>query len=639
MSHGTTTLQDQAEPEALHSLEPTAVQSADARSMHAELVRLANEDTEREAYVLELVKAAVGLTRALGGICFLRDADGRVQYGPRLLSRTLLASYPKVPALLAEEASAALRDLEPRVRNVDPGATVVALCVPVIRGDDVREVFAIVVNKGRDIEHLTAELQLLAAYVDLWETANRSSQAGREASEIAAAVEIANSCLDQPNLHEACLHFVNVLYRFVECDSVALGLLDRKERLVLKTLSGLSEFDRRAEVTKQAQAALDEALDTGEARVWDAAAHPPAGMPALHQLGVATGGSACIAAPLVTNDGETVGAVLALWRGHQQPALDRASRALEAMQPSIASAFRLRRQADGRGAPGWLAALWSRPRRRAALVAVPVLIALILCLPVHHKISAAIAVEPLAKRVVAAPFNGIIKRTTSEGGDRVRAEQTVAALDGREVRWELEALESERQRIAKQRQGSMAEGETAAAQMAALELQRIDAQQRLLQYKQDNLEIKSPMDGVIISGDLRRAQGRPVSKGDVLFEVSPLESLLIEIAVPAEDIAYVERGMEVAFQIDSLPGREWRRPLEDLQPRSVVREGENVFIGEIELANTNQQLRPGMSGTASVIGGEAALGWVVFHKLFERLGRWLGLSVGRFETSADGGGR
>ena len=47
-----------------------------------------------------------------------------------------------------------------------------------------------------------------------------------------------------------------------------------------------------------------------------------------------------------------------------------------------------------------------------------------------------------------------------------------------------------------------------------------------------------------------------------------------------------------------------------IHPRSVTREKDNVFLGEIPLDNADGALRPGMKGRATVRTGSRSLGWV-----------------------------
>ena len=49
----------------------------------------------------------------------------------------------------------------------------------------------------------------------------------------------------------------------------------------------------------------------------------------------------------------------------------------------------------------------------------------------------------------------------------------------------------------------------------------------------------APFDGVIVSGDLSQSLGTPVERGQVLFEVAPLDGYRIALQVDERDFAHV----------------------------------------------------------------------------------------------------
>jgi multidrug resistance efflux pump len=169
----------------------------------------------------------------------------------------------------------------------------------------------------------------------------------------------------------------------------------------------------------------------------------------------------------------------------------------------------------------------------------------------------------------------------------------------------------------------MAAGKTAATQIDQLEIRRLEVKRQLLQRRLVNLEIKSPVDGIVVAGDLQRSEGVPVSVGQVLYEVAPLRQMTAELAITDEEISGVSSGMPVTLRLDSHPECQWRGMLARIHPRSVTREKDNVFLGEIPLDNSDGALRPGMKGRAVVRTGSRSLGWVLFHRPWNYLMTWL----------------
>jgi hypothetical protein len=59
-------------------------------------------------------------------------------------------------------------------------------------------------------------------------------------------------------------------------------------------------------------------------------------------------------------------------------------------------------------------------------------------------------------------------------------------------------------------------------------------------------------------------------------------------------------------------------------PISEVRDGRNIFVCLSSIDNSRGELRPGMLGKARIEAGHRALGWTLFHRLWDwvRLNLW-----------------
>ena len=157
--------------------------------------------------------------------------------------------------------------------------------------------------------------------------------------------------------------------------------------------------------------------------------------------------------------------------------------------------------------PRWVrlltAGAFARPswRRKATWSAVAVLGAA-LFLPWPYKVSCDCEIQPATRRFVAAPYAGIFETSLVEPGDLVRRDQVLARMDGRDIRLELASLSAEQDRFGKERVVNMAAGKVAAAQIGSLELERLALKRRLLTSREESLNITSPIEGIVVSGDL-----------------------------------------------------------------------------------------------------------------------------------------
>ena len=86
----------------------------------------------------------------------------------------------------------------------------------------------------------------------------------------------------------------------------------------------------------------------------------------------------------------------------------------------------------------------------------------------------------------------------------------------------------------------------AAAQQAELEMERLELKIRLISNRLNRLEVRSPLDGIVLVGDLKKTEGAPLTVGQAMFEIAPLDRMIVEVEIPEREILHVEEGREVA---------------------------------------------------------------------------------------------
>jgi biotin carboxyl carrier protein len=373
------------------------------------------------------------------------------------------------------------------------------------------------------------------------------------------------------------------------------------------------------------EAALDECLLRGEVGIWP----PPSGAVrhslATHkQLALRWNAESVVSVPLRTHDGDTVGAWVAIARRPDQAHATVGF--MQAAAPLMGAALRtLQRGERGRMARAWDRFTHAMRHRKGKLVTLSVvLLAAGLCVPLPYAVRGGCEVQPVTLRYVAAPFEARLLHAEVEPGDEVEAGQVLARLDGEEIRWELSGATAEVDRAAKERDGHLAEKEFNAAQVSRLEMARMTAKATVLRQRSEQLDIRSPVAGVVISGDLRKAEGAPLSTGQTLFEIAPLEEMVIEIGIPEEDVGHVAVGQSVEAVLHALPDRTWTGTIERIHPRSELVDQDYVFVAEVKFTNEHGLLRPGMKGRAKVQTAAHPLGWNLFHKAVDQVRFWIG---------------
>lgn len=263
-----------------------------------------------------------------------------------------------------------------------------------------------------------------------------------------------------------------------------------------------------------------------------------------------------------------------------------------------------------------IAAIWrDRDNRQRLLLSVIVVFGL-LFFPARYRVSCNAKLEPLEQRLVAAPFDVQLDQSLVRPGDHVTKGQELAILDGRPLRIEREALRADLGQARKEHDVALASDKVADAQLAALECERIDNQLKLIDNRLDQLTVQCPLEGIVVSGDMRKAQGMTFGMGDPMFEIAPLEQMMFEIEIPEIDISYVGEESDVRVRLSAL-GTTVSGKIDQIYPKSEIRDDQNVFVGIWTVENSATQFRPGMEGTATIYGPYRPFAWNWIRRIYE----------------------
>jgi RND family efflux transporter MFP subunit len=463
-----------------------------------------------------------------------------------------------------------------------------------------------------------------------WTSAQHHDQREREtaapAEDSAFLLELITRFAESADLSSACAILVNDMCREYGWQRVAVAISHGKDaHCRLEAISGVGQFDSHSEYARALEAALNEAVLRDATIVW-----PPLGQPAApsltHQKLATIAGAECVVSvPLKDETGEVLGAWLFVGP-RDVTEMPEQIEAITTLAKPVGLILRLLQRASRgpivRFVHGVLT--YGRIMPRKSLFGGACLLAALLAVPWPYKIGSDCRIEPVTRRMIAAPFEGRLEKALVVPGDVVSAGDVVARMDGREIRWELAGLESEFNSASKKRDSALAIQNAAAAQLAKLDMERLQLKIRLLEHRAENLEVKSPIGGIVTSGDLEKAEGAPVTTGATLFEIAPLERMIAEVAVPEAEIAHVQIGQPVRIHLDAYPRRPWTATLDRIQPRAEIRDHANVFVAELALDNSAELLRPGMKGQAKITGPRRSIAWILFHKAWESAAQALG---------------
>ncbi|MCP4174611.1 MAG: efflux RND transporter periplasmic adaptor subunit [Fuerstiella sp.] len=486
-------------------------------------------------------------------------------------------------------------------------------------------------------------IDLAAAKISQWLLAKEARQLLKNSEHVAALVDLTGRILECKGADDAHRSVVAELKRFLGASSVLLGICPEETTACgLAVSSEVADIDRFSDATRITESALQESIARSTASIYPTSdSGNRHALLAHQQFADCVGAVSVVGCPLRTATGVNVGAILVTFGAistHDNtctrgvPPEQTAARAkntlgfLRAGERSIANALNVQNRSSRtvtrliRSAIG--TALTKKVARTTAMVTAA--LAAVLSIPMDYKVQCDLELQPVSRRFVAAPFSAPLKDCLVEPGDVVQANDLLARLDGRELTWELAGIRADIGKARNEYNSHLSGQEFGLAAIARHELERLETRAALLSAREKNLEIRSPMNGVVVSGDLKDTEGVPLETGQSMFEVAPLDRMVVEIEIPEEDVRHVRSNMTLSFHLNAMPSETFNAQILRIHPRGELRDQENVFVAEAEFENGSTTLRPGMKGTAKVSTGARAIGWNLFHKPVAHITGWLG---------------
>jgi len=601
------------------------------RKASHEMAIAPEETLDRLADVLEVsgdpgafdeafVEFARGLTGARAAMIY-READESITVDA-ITTLPGVASAIASQESLAGEVMAVLQDRRSRRTTIIHGGTKYAVLCGWLEGDNDRPAAVLVLMMGPDrapfagpvftIEHLLTRIFGERARV----LESESWKKGFLQSTV--LVDLFSRASMAPTMREAVSLIAEEFREFVGCARVAIGL-GAGSRCQVESLSGFAKIEDRSHGTRMLRTLMREALGIGKPIVWP----PPESSdsplwPATDQgeLLESLAAEQVLTLPLRTADDEEIGAWMFVFKKND-PLTEPKRELIEAAEPHAAALLELVRQSKPKGVRGFFHRHYFRAskNKKTTIWSIAILLAGLMALPLPYRIKSGCEVQPLQLRQVAAPFDGRLEDVFVKPGEQVEKDALLAQLDGKELSWRLAQAVSEREIALKKRDvAQSSETNPADALMAQLEADAAALEVDLLKYQQNNLEIRAPNDGFVLSGNLERSKGVPVTMGQKLFDIAPSTTMRLEISVPDSEIRWVEEGQPVTVRLEAQPRKKYEAEIEEIYPVSEIEDGKNVFICLATMENPDGELRPGMRGKARVSTGLRPFGWILFHK-------------------------
>ena len=590
--------------------------------VHAILYHIASQVFDPVIARRELRKVAIHETGAIAAVHVVRSADGQWMIDP-IQTTGDLPHNAGMREQLIELCTVAFERGKPQIQQSRAATSLFLIGAPVVLPRTAAEVLVIIVPaQSGAVQSAALIVDLVVAYQKTWALTHLSAQMDRQLDSVATLCELMSKVTRAESLDAATSLLVNEVQRRFGCMRVAVGLR-RGRSLRLAAVSGTAHADQTSSPVHRIRQAMQETLLRDEPATWPSKS-TEALLMAHQQLGQHCSFPAVISSPLKLSDGTVIG--VWLWAGEKEKLHSEGiQRFMAAASPHVAIALQACRRAEPRLISRICSAIgrWMYSRTGWVVVLLLAIFACAMFVPVPSHVRCDCRVAPVARRYAVAPFDGQLESVLAKRGDTVTEGQILVRLDGRQVRWELAGIEAERHQAARRHEVELVGQDVPEAILARLELERLNVKDAQFSHRETQLEVTSPVSGIVLEGLRDRVDGTPVKTGDVLFEVAPLDRVRVEIEVPASEVSHVAFGQPVTLWLEGMGGDSISGTVEYLAPESEVSQGNNVFIADLEFDNANQQMRPGMRGRARIDSPMRPLGRLLFQPLWEWiLTRW-----------------
>ena len=213
----------------------------------------------------------------------------------------------------------------------------------------------------------------------------------------------------------------------------------------------------------------------------------------------------------------------------------------------------------------------------------------------------------------------------ARAGDVVEEGQLLAELDVTELSLEQLRWTTERQQRLMEYDQALASHERADVNIIKAKIEQAEAQIAILDEHLTRAKMVSPFAGIVVSGDLSQSIGAPVQRGELLFEIAPLDAYRVILEVDEREIADLAVGQTGALVGSSAPDDPMPFISERITTVAEAREGRNYFRGEARLNGDVDygRLRPGMEGVGKVNVDSRLLFWIGTYRIVNWARLWL----------------
>lgn len=239
--------------------------------------------------------------------------------------------------------------------------------------------------------------------------------------------------------------------------------------------------------------------------------------------------------------------------------------------------------------------------------------------------------------------SGVIQRVLANIGDKVEAGDVLVEVNSAEIAEakaaylaaiadeQVKELASKREeKLVKEKISAARDFQEAKARYDIAVLAQGTARQQLLNYgftekeidqikeahdSSSSFAVRAPFSGTLVTRGA--VIGEAVSPGDALFTLANLNSMWLELSIPANQAGFVEQGLEVEVSFDSRAGVVAKGNL--FWIATSIDERSRMLKARAIIPNTDEKIKAGMFGRAKIKTDQASRAYSIPKDAIQRL--------------------
>lgn len=462
-------------------------------------------------------------------------------------------------------------------------------------------------DREAQLTHAMGQLQWGAGWLELM-FRRRQVRKGKDLlTNLKSAVDLMAIVLSEPSFKGSCMAFVTQMAVMLKCDRVSLAFVKRNHSRI-QSISHSAQIGERMNLIRAIELAMDEAVIQRRDILYPA---PPKGGIFIvrnhEQLSKDHGAGHIFTTPF-HGEGRYYGALM-LERPVENGFSEQDINISRSVASLIFPVLETKRRNDRHLVLKIIDSIKTQSIRligpnyagRKLLACCAIFLVIFFSYKMgDYRVSCETTLEGRVRRSIVTPFEGYVKDAFVRAGDTVEEGMVMCTLDDRDLRLERLNIISRQSQYQRQYQEAAAAHNRAESEIIKAQLDQAAAQLELVESEIERTSIKAPFRAIVLRGDLSQRLGGSTEKGEVLFEIAPLDSYRIILKVDERYIEDIEPGQDGHVILSSLPDETYGFTVEKITPITTAEGGMNYFRVEATAKDISERLRPGMTGVGKI---------------------------------------